>query len=287
VIAVALGVLALASRNQAVSSSTTARAQALAAESLSELSADPEVSVLLARQAVEVSPIPKAVAALRQAMDASPVRLALPTAPAKLCGFGKNTSGPTIAYNPAGTRVAESLCTGDVVVFDARSGHVAYRRHLSTQASAVAYSPNGPQSWPSARTTASTSSIRPPDLSSPQLVGHGEPNALAFSADGSLLGATTGRGVPLWNLPSGTARESLVADPDDEQSLAFTPDGRFLVVGTGGNLHIGLQRHIRHILARSAAAGPKPDDGNHQSRGHCGECPRRRGERHGLGRRHR
>jgi len=231
VIAVALGVLALASRNQAVSSSTTARAQALAAESLSELSADPEVSVLLARQAVEVSPIPKAVAALRQAMDASPVRLALPTASAKLCGFGKNTSGPTIAYNPAGTRVAESLCTGDVVVFDARSGHVAYRRHLSTQASAVAYSPNGRIL---AVGTNNGIDLLDPSTGSleSQLVGHGEPNALAFSANGSLLGATTGRGVTLWNLTSGTARE-LVADPDDEQSLAFTSDGRFLVVGTG------------------------------------------------------
>jgi WD40 repeat protein len=231
VIAVALGVLALASRNQAVSTSTTARAQALAAESLSELSADPEVSVLLARQAVEVSPIPKAVAALRQALDASPVRLALPTAPAKLCGFGNNTSGPTIAYNPAGTRVAESLCTGDVVVFDARSGHVVYRRHLSTQASTVAYSPNGRVL---AVGTRNGVDLLDPSTGAVQatLDGHGEPQSVAFNPTGSQLAAISPRGTTVWDLPSGMVQVSLTYIFDGD--VAFTPDGTFLVVGTGG-----------------------------------------------------
>src|SRR6202163_2014519 len=78
-LAIGLGVIALVSRNQAVSRRNTARAQALAAESQNQLTADPEVSVLLARRAVQTPPIPQAVAALRQAMDSSPVRVALPT----------------------------------------------------------------------------------------------------------------------------------------------------------------------------------------------------------------
>ncbi len=230
VIAAALGLLALGSRNQAVSTSTTARAQALAAESLSELSADPEVSVLLARQAVQVSPIPRAVAALRQAMDASPVRLALPTASAKGCGSGNFTSGPTIAYNPAGTRVAESLCTGDVVVFDAASGHIVYRRHLSTQVSAVGYSPTGG--------VLAVGTFDGIDLVDPntgavmsKLSDHGEPTALVFSPDGLQLADVTNQGMTLWNLLSRTTQFSLFGI---DSTAAFTPDGKFLVVGTEG-----------------------------------------------------
>ena len=83
VVAVGLGVVALVPRNQAVSAGRTDRVQALAAESQNELSADPEVSVLLARQAVQTDPDPQAVAALRQAVDASAVRVALhPVRPA-------------------------------------------------------------------------------------------------------------------------------------------------------------------------------------------------------------
>ena len=231
VIAVVLGVLALVSRNQAVSTGANARAQALAAESLSELSADPEVSVLLARQAVEVAPIPKAIAALRQSMDASPVRLALPTAPAKLCGSGNSTSGPVIAYNSGGTRLAESLCTGDVVVFDAASGHLIYRRHLAAQASAAAYDPNG--HWLAVGTDAGVDLLDPTTGAVRlRLDGYGEPQSVAFNPAGSQLAAISPQGTTVWNLPSGVVRVSLGYVYDG--NLAFTPDGRFLVVGTEG-----------------------------------------------------
>lgn len=229
VIAARLGVVALRSRNQAVSTADTARADALAAESQNELSADPEVSVLLACQAVHVAPIPQAVAALRQAMDASPLQLALPTESGKQCGFG---SGPAIAYDPVGNRMAESLCTGEVIVLNAGTGHVIYRRHISEQASAVAYDPSGQ--------LLAVGTEKGVDLLDPssgaitsQLVGHGEPNALAFSPNGSLLAATTTYGTTLWDLASATPRFSLI-QTDNDQTLAFTSDGRSLVVGTLG-----------------------------------------------------
>ncbi len=116
VVAVGVGVVALVPRNQAVSAGRTDRVQALAAESQNELSADPEVSVLLARQAVQTDPDPQAVAALRQAVDASAVRVALPTQSGRQCGY---LGAPSLAYSPDGHRLAESLCTGEVVVADA------------------------------------------------------------------------------------------------------------------------------------------------------------------------
>ena len=231
VITVALGLLALVSRNQAVSTSTSARAQALAAEGLDELSADPEVSVLLARQAVTVSPIPKAVAALRRAMDASPVRLALPTAPATLCGSSSFTSGATVAYNPSGTRLAESLCTGDVVVFNAGSARIVYRRHLSSKASAVAYAPGGGM-----LAVGTDHGVELLDASTGAVLdtlnGSQEPQSLAFNPAGSQLAAISSQGTTVWDLPSGAVRLSLTSVYNGD--VAFTPDGRFLVVGTGG-----------------------------------------------------
>ncbi|MGP0031281.1 MAG: toll/interleukin-1 receptor domain-containing protein [Acidimicrobiales bacterium] len=247
VAALALGAFALASRNQAVAAGKTARAEDLAAESQVELSADPEVSVLLARRAVELLPIPQTEAALRQAIDASPVRLALPTQSGKLCGF---LSGPAIAYSPTGGRLAESLCTGDVVVLDTATGHVVYQRHLSAQASAVAYDPSG--RLLAVGTNAGIDLLDPATGAvTARLVGHGEPNSLAFSPDGTLLAATTTLGTTLWDLASGTPRYS-IPGADDDYTAAFTTDGHSLVVGTGNDataVYDVASGQLEHLLA--------------------------------------
>jgi WD40 repeat protein len=228
VIALGLGVVALVSRNQAVSSDKSSQALALAAESQNDLSADPEVSVILAQEAVRLKPIPRALAALRQAMDTSALRVALPTVAPEQCGF---ESGPSAAYSPSGSRVAETLCTGELVVMDSANGRVLLRRHVATQASAVAYEPNGH--------LLAVGTNRGIDLVDPrtglvrwQLIGHGMPNALAFNHAGTLLGATTNLGTTVWDLSSRTPLFSL-SDPDNDRTLAFTPTGGLLIVGTG------------------------------------------------------
>jgi WD40 repeat protein len=252
-LAIGLGVIALVSRNQAVSVGNTARAQALAAESQNELTADPEVSVLLARQAVQQRPVAQAVAALRQAMDASPVRVALPTESVGQCA---PNGGPSVAYSPTGRRVAEVACNDDVVVLDTGSGSVVYRRHVSGPAGAVAYDPTGRALAVGTNTGVdlldpSTGAVRgrlevppgprglapggpngpgPPGVKAQSI---GAPNALAFNATGSQLAATTFLGTTVWDVASGKALFSLV-EPASDHTLAFTPDGRSLVVGTRG-----------------------------------------------------
>jgi WD40 repeat protein len=252
-LAIGLGVIALVSRNQAVSVGNTARAQALAAESQNELTADPEVSVLLARQAVQQRPIPQAVAALRQAMDASPVRVALPTESVGQC---PPNAGPSVAYSPTGGRVAEVACSNDVVVLNAASGRVVYRHHVSGPAAATAYDPTGRTLAVGTSTGVdlldpSTGAVRsrlvvppgprgiapggpngpgPPGVKSKSL---GTPNALTFNATGSQLAATTFLGTTVWDVATGKALFSLV-EPASDATLAFTPDGGTLVVGTRG-----------------------------------------------------
>ncbi|HVA04297.1 MAG TPA: TIR domain-containing protein [Acidimicrobiales bacterium] len=258
VVAIGLGVIALVSRNQAVSVGNTARAQALAAESQNELTADPEVSVLLARQAMAQRPVPQAVAALRQAMDSSPVRVALPTQSVGTCA---PSSGPSIAYSPSGHRVAEVACNDDVVVLDSASGHVVYRKRLPASAGAVAYDPGGRVL--AVGTNAgillldpSTGAVRSrlalpaaggalprgvtlgpapggPNGPGPNAQRPGAVNALAFNDSGTELAATTFFGTTAWDVRSGQQLFSL-AEPGSDQTAAFTTDGTSLVVGTTG-----------------------------------------------------
>ncbi|HEY5024432.1 MAG TPA: toll/interleukin-1 receptor domain-containing protein [Acidimicrobiales bacterium] len=257
VVAIGLGIIALVSRNQAVSTGTTARAQALAAESQNELTADPEVSVLLARQAVQERPIPQAVAALRQAMDASPVRVALPTQSVGPCA---PNSGPSVAYSPTGRRVAEVACNNEVVVVDAASGRTVYRRPVKGPSAAVAYDPTGrvlavgtttgvdlldpstgavrsrlvtpagPKALAPGGPNGGPNGAGPPGLKVQDL---GAPNALAFNPTGTQLAATTFLGTTVWDTATGKVLVTLV-EPSSDQTLAFTPDGRTLVVGTRG-----------------------------------------------------
>ena len=60
-----------------------------------------------------------------------------------------------------------------------------------------------------------------------------DPNALAFNATGSQLAATTFLGTTVWDMATGKVLFSL-AEPASDHTLAFTPDGLFLVVGTEG-----------------------------------------------------
>ena len=227
-VAIGLGVLALVSRNQAVSSSNTARAQALAAEADNQLSADPEVSVLLARQAVQVAPIPQAVSALRQAMDTSAVRLALPTESVTDC---KYQASSFLAYSPDGHRVAGGSCTGEVTVVATATGRIVYRRHLPVQEDDVAYDPDG---HALAVGTSKGVYLLDPTTGSTvsHLAGRGQIGSLAFSLDGAELAATSNLGVTVWDMASGKAHV-LIPDPFSHYStVAFTSDGQDLVAGT-------------------------------------------------------
>jgi WD40 repeat protein len=195
----------------------TARSQALAARAENELSIDPETSVLLARRAVREAPTREASFALREAIDGSFLRLALPNRPGATCGF---QSGPSVAYRPDGRELVESLCDSAVVELDATKGRVLRTAKVSAQASSVAYSPNG--SMLAVGTDQGVQLRDPATLAVlRQLDGHGEPNALAFSPDGRLLAATSDHGTTLWNVATGAARD-LIVSRNNNRTLAFT-----------------------------------------------------------------
>jgi WD40 repeat protein len=140
-VSVGLVVFALISRNQAVSAKANAQSRALAAESATQLSVDPERSLLLAMAAEHSRKTPEATYALRRAIDLSPIRGRLPNVgpqPQGVMGWG-----PGVAYSHDGKQIAEGSQSGKVVLVDARTMRVQRTVIAGKWAPVVAYSPDG------------------------------------------------------------------------------------------------------------------------------------------------
>jgi WD40 repeat protein len=130
VVAIALLVFALISRGDAVSAETTARSQALAAESGTQQSVDAERAVLLAANAVRARVsygVSGTMFALRAAIDASSIRYRLPNVGTQGCG------GPGVVYDPErhSNLLAEGLCNGEIRFASADTGRIERTQRAS------------------------------------------------------------------------------------------------------------------------------------------------------------
>jgi WD40 repeat protein len=126
VVSLALAAVALISRNEAVRQKQQADSRALAAAAVSQLDVDPEVSLLLARQAWTVAPTAQAVSALRVSIQRSQVRLTVaahadPTA---------SVSG--VSWSPDGRTIMSAGRDGVITAWDAGAGAERGRLTLGT-----------------------------------------------------------------------------------------------------------------------------------------------------------
>jgi WD40 repeat protein len=233
-VAIALLVFALISRSQAVTAETTASSRALAAESQNLLASDPETSVLVATKALEESPTPDALYAVRQALDHSTVERALPLA--------RTTTdcqpvARFVGNEPLILRAAEG---GQLTAYRASTGTVAWNETVAQANSCVlALDPSrdlaavaGARAVelidPSTGTVSSV--LKPAALSGPPVTG--SPAVMSFSQDGTQLAVLTDSGqIELWNMTTGTGRVLSATFPvlDD---VAFVADGSELALGT-------------------------------------------------------
>lgn len=115
-ITAALAVVAFIQRQHAIHQSHSAQSRALAASSLLALSDDPELSLLLARQAVQEQDTPQALQALRSALANSHVRRTMRVPNVALGWAG---------FTPDSRKVVVAGGTGPSYVFDVRSGRLA------------------------------------------------------------------------------------------------------------------------------------------------------------------
>ncbi|HUK96393.1 MAG TPA: TIR domain-containing protein [Gaiellaceae bacterium] len=237
VAAVSLGLLvfALISRGQAIDARDTARSQALAAESETQVAVDPERAILLAVAAEHQKQTPEATFALRAALDASPIRSRLPDAGPQTCGV-QQLAAPGVAFSPDGRRLAEGLCGGTVVIADPATGRVIMRIRVGSDpfGGAVAFSPDGRYLAACCRKgivllDPKVGAVRAvgPRLTGGAIVAAFDPKAPV------LVVAQVGRLV-FWNYDTGRRRVFSYPGRPAALSLSFSPDGRRLLVAVAG-----------------------------------------------------
>jgi WD40 repeat protein len=228
-VSIALLIFALISRHDAVNERTTAESRALAGQSGNQLAVDPELSLLLAREAVRTKATPDARFALRRALDASPLRLTLPSQGRQDCG--QEIFGPGLVY-ASRDRIVETLCNGNVVLLDAQTGRIESRRDLAQTTPSVELSPDRKQLG-----VATDDGVALLDATSGATVrrlrGGGQVERLAFSPDGTRVAGATHDGVMVWPAAGGTGR-LLIRGEGSLADLTFSPEGRNLIVGACG-----------------------------------------------------
>src|SRR5215213_7658942 len=134
-VSVALGVLALLSRNEAIAQRDQAHSRELAASAVSQLDVDPERSLLLALEAEDIARNGSADDALRRALTESHVRARMP---------GHRRAIMDLSLSPDGRRLATASRDNTARIFDTASGkplHVL-RGHSAPLATAT-FSPAG------------------------------------------------------------------------------------------------------------------------------------------------
>ncbi len=252
VVSIALGVLAVLQRNNAIENERQARSRELAASAMSQLGSDPELSVLLAREAIDVERTAQATTALRLALANSHVSRTFPRAGGAVDDLHLSHDG-RLLLTASSDRVAR--------VRDWRTGRVlarlgGHRNPCPTDALAppceVFVSALRAVFSPSARLVATAGddgTVVIWEWRTHRVVSHFRTVAgsIAFSPDGRLL-ATAGVDIDaaarVWDWKSKTVVSKLV-EPSDllgGQSLstvAFSPDGRLLLTASAaGNVRV-------------------------------------------------
>ena len=248
---------AVTARKTAEAESRISISRELAAAAIGQLEVDPELSLLLAVEAVETAYTEQAEDALRQAL-ASPWRTTL-----------RGHTGPiySAAYSPDGRWIVTASRDGTARVWDAQSGQEMMElEHTDWLASAV-YSPDG--RW--IVTASRDGTARVWEAASGQqkmeLQGHtGSVLSVAYSPDGRRIVTAGGdRTTRVWEAASGQQKMELQGHTDAVISAAYSPDGQWIVTASydrtarvwnaqSGQQKIELQGHTRFV--RSAAYSP-------------------------------
>ncbi|HEX4034404.1 MAG TPA: TIR domain-containing protein [Solirubrobacteraceae bacterium] len=260
-VAITLLVFALIARGQAISEKLTATSQALAAESENQVAVDPEASVRLAISAVKTAATKQAVFALRAALDASPLRLAVRNASVSqrevTCG---NESGPAATFSPNGSRIAEGGCSGQVTILDAVTGRALQRVTVARYAPAVAYSPSG--SLLAVGTGSGVVLLDARTLARrATLPGYGMTDDVAFSPNGAWIAAASDGGLVEWSVRT-HAQRWVASGNTGFRTVTFTANGRYVLAGSQSTSGIPVYDARNGRLVRTLEASGQASAGD-------------------------
>lgn len=228
-VAIGLGVLALLQRNDAIDQSQISRSRELAAGAVSQLPSDPEVSLLLARKAVEERNTPQAESALLRALRESHLRLTIGA------GTGQVTSA---RFSPDGSQIV-TAAGKTAAVRDARTGKLlALLRGHDGRVNAARFSPDGTRVvtasadrtarvW-DARTGKTIAVLRGHRAAVGDAVFSPDGTRVLTASDdgrGSLWSARTGRKIAF--LPAGSEVTDAIFSRDGRRAVTTTHDGLF------------------------------------------------------------
>jgi WD40 repeat protein len=267
IVAIGLGVLSLIQRNEAVHQSHLAQSRELAASSVSQLAADPQLSVLLAAQGVRITPTEQSISALRMALAASH-QTRLVALPAAAVSPPALTTDGRFALQAGEDRVAR--------VWDLRSGKLA--ASLAPHRNPYPGTPNYVTGQPLlgtalspddrlAATAGDDGTVKVSDWRAGRMhrelrPGAGPLGPVAFSPDGHLLAVGAQNGAPnpgavlLYGWPSAQLIRRLVAPPGEIEQLAFDRSGQHLAAASleGDGLVWDLSRGAQLTSITAAAA---------------------------------
>jgi WD40 repeat protein len=222
---------ALANEAQVEQQLRLATSRDLATSAISKLAVDPELSILLAMQAVSVTyAIDREVTeaaenALHQALEVSRIRLTL---------AGHTEPLSDVAYSPDGTRLATSSGDRTIKVWDASSGELLFTIAGQRVMQDVAYSPDGTRL--ASADADGRARIWDAVSGTPVLTLTGHSDALwgvAYNPAGTRVAtASSDRTVRVWDAISGTAVLTLTGHSDQVHGVAFGPEGALLATAS-------------------------------------------------------